>query len=100
METIPKKRIQESQFQLLFITIINLIADAVDHDGTFWGIRFPIGAPSFDRSIVYIIKKHLEGSGHPVLEASLERLYLAVVLPAVVVKTDRESIEHTIGFIL
>ena len=98
METIPKNRIHESQFQLLFITIINLIADAVDHDGTFWGIRFPVGAPSFDRPIVNIIKKYLEGSGHMVLHAGLERLDLAMVLPAVVIEADRELIEHTIGF--
>jgi hypothetical protein len=89
---------QDSKFQPLLIPVIYVVTDGVDHDGAFWGIRHPVRSFSFDQSIIYIVQDYLEGGGHPVLNAGLQGLDLTPVLLAVVGKTDREFIKHTIGF--
>jgi hypothetical protein len=91
---------QDRQFQMnfLFIPIKYIVADRIDHVRTFWGIRFPVIPLSFYQSPVYIIHEYLESSGHPVLHAHLQRLDLALVLPAVVVEADWKFIEHKVGF--
>jgi hypothetical protein len=90
--------LQDSQFQLLFIPVVYLVTNSVHHDGAFWGIRFPVGASSFDHTIVDMVEEYLEFGGHPVLEPGLQGLDLAVVLPAVVSEADRKFIKHTIAF--
>jgi hypothetical protein len=75
-----------------------MVTNGVHHDSTFWGIRFPFGASPFNGAIIDIIEEYLEGSGHPVLETGLQRLYLTAILPSVISKADRKFIEHTIDF--
>jgi len=75
-----------------------MIANFVHHDGTFWGIRFPGQASSFHQSIIYIVEKHLKGSGDPILDTGLQGLYLAVVTYAVVSEVDGEFVKHIPGF--
>jgi hypothetical protein len=96
--TIPMNKIQDSRFHPLFIPVVYVVTDRVDHDGAFWGIRFPVRSFSFDQTIIYIVQDHLEGGRHPVLKAGLQGPDLAPVLLAVVGKIDREFIKHTIGF--
>src|SRR5258708_7203893 len=95
---IPMNKIQESKFQPLLIPVVNMVTDDVDHDGAFWGIRLPVRSFSFVQSIIYIVQDYLEGGRHPVLKAGLQGPDLAPVLLAVIGKTDREFIKHTIGF--
>jgi len=75
-----------------------MVANFVHHDGTFWGIRFPGRPPSFYQSIIDIVEKHLKGSRDPVLDASLQGLYLTVVALAIVSEVDWEFVEHIPGF--
>lgn len=83
---------------LLFVPVVYMIANFVHHDGAFWGIRFPGRPSSFHQSIVYIVEKHLKGSGDPVLDTCLQGLYLAIVALAVVSEVDWEFVEHIPGF--
>jgi hypothetical protein len=68
------------------------------HDRAFWGIRFPVRPFSADETIIDIVQEDLEGSRDAVLKACLQGLDLAAVLLTVVVKINRELIEHKIGF--
>jgi hypothetical protein len=82
----------------LFVPVVNVIADDVDHDRASWGIRFPLGAASFDLAAVDVIEYDLEGGGDAMLDAGLQGLDLAAVLFAVVAELDGEFVEHTIEF--
>jgi len=95
---IPMNKIQESKFQPLLIPVVYVVSNHIYHYGAFWGIRFPVRSFSFDQSIIYIVQEDLEGGGHPVLKAGLQGLDLALVLPAIVGKADREFIKHKIRF--
>jgi hypothetical protein len=78
----------------LFVPIVNVVYDDVNHDGAFWGIRFPIGPFSFYQTTVGVIKHNLKTGGDAVLNAGLEGLDLAAILFAVVVEADGKFIEH------
>jgi hypothetical protein len=71
-----------------------MISDDVDHDGTFWGIGFPVGPPSPDISTIGIVQDDLEGRGDAMLDPGLKGFDLAVIADAVVCKLDRKFIEH------
>ena len=73
MDTFPMNRIQLSKCNplLIFIPAIYVVTNSVHHDSALWGICFPVGASSFHQSIIHIIKKHLKGGWHPILQASL-----------------------------
>jgi hypothetical protein len=75
-----------------------MIADDVYHDRAFWGIRFPVRPFSPDKTVVDIVQEYLEGGGDAVLNTGLQGLDEAAVSLAVVIKVDREFIEHKIGF--
>ena len=75
-----------------------MVTNRVHHDRTFWGIRFPIGASSFDQSVIHVVEEDLKTGGHSVLQTRLQGLDLAVILPSVVSKADRKFIEHTKEF--
>jgi hypothetical protein len=75
-----------------------MVTDNIDHEGAFWGIGFPVRAFSFNQSAVDIVEKYLEGSRLAILNAGLQRLDLALVLPAVIAERNRKSIEHKTGF--
>jgi hypothetical protein len=82
----------------LLIPVVNLVTDRIDHEGAFWGIRFPVRSPSFDQPIIHIIQDYLERGGHPVLKAGLQGLDLAAILFSIKGKVYGEFIKHTIGF--
>ena len=95
MVTMPINNPQDNQFQpVLFIPVKNVITDNVNHDGTFWGLRFPVLSSSFHQAAINVIEEHLENSRDPVLKAALQRFDLAVVVYTVIVKIDRESVKH------
>jgi len=75
-----------------------VITDDVHHDRASWGIRFPVGALSFDEAAVDIVEDDLEGGGDAMLDAGLQGLDLAAVLFAVVAELDGEFVEHAIEF--
>jgi hypothetical protein len=75
-----------------------MVTDDIDHDGAFWGIGFPVRSLSFDQPAVDIVEEYLEGSGFAILNAGLQGLDLAIVLPAVVTERDWKVIEHKTGF--
>jgi hypothetical protein len=77
-----------------------MISDNIHHDGAFWGIRFPVLAFPFDQSAIDIIKEDLEDRRDPVLKAALQGFDLAVIMFAVVVEADRESVKHRINFLV
>jgi hypothetical protein len=82
----------------LFIPVVNVITDDVYHDRASGGIRFPVGAFSFDEAAVDTVEDDLECGGDAMLDAGLQRLDLAAVLFAVVAELDGEFVEHTIEF--
>ena len=99
METMPINNTQDNQFQpVLFIPVKNVITDNINHDGTFWGIRFPVLSSSFHQAAINVIEEYLENSRDPVLEAALQGFHLAAVVYAVIVKIDRESVKHKLVF--
>ena len=71
-----------------------MITDNIDHDGTFWGIRFPVVTLSFYQSKIDIVKEYLEGSRLAVLKPGLQRPYLTEILTSVVCEPDGKLIEH------
>ena len=75
-----------------------MVADDVHHDRTFWGIRFPVRTPSFDKTAIDMIEEYLEGSGNAMLDTYLQGLDQAVVLNAVEPEVDGEFIKHKIVF--
>jgi hypothetical protein len=75
-----------------------VIPNDVHHDRAFRGIRFPVGALSFDEAAIDVVQDDLEGGGDAMLYAGLHRLNLAAVLFAVVVKVDGKFVEHTAEF--
>ena len=75
-----------------------MISNDIDHDSTFWGIRFPTITLPFHQSAVDIVEKYLEGGRLAVLQPGLQRLDLTKVLTAVVCKPDGKWIEHIIVF--
>jgi hypothetical protein len=82
---IPINRTQVSKSNpVLFIPVVNMISDDIDHEGAFWGIGFPVRAFSFNQSAVDIVEKYLEGGGFAILNARLQGFDLALVLPAVI----------------
>jgi hypothetical protein len=72
-----------------------VIPDNIYHDRAFRGIRFPVGALSFDEAAIGVVEDDLEGGRYAVLYAGLHRLDLAAVLFAVVVEADGKFVEHT-----
>ena len=79
---------------LIFIPAVNMVTNFVHHDRDFWGIRFPVRTSSFHQSIVDIIEKYLKGSRHPVLNASLQWLYLAMVVNTIIIELYGKLVEH------
>jgi hypothetical protein len=75
-----------------------MVSDNVDHDGTFWGIGFPVAPPSPDISTIGVVEDDLERRGNAVLDPRGEGFDLAVVADAVVCKLDRKFIEHKMRF--
>ena len=72
-----------------------MVPDNVHHDGTFWGIGFPVGSATADEAAVDIIQDDLEGRGNAVLHTGLEGFDLAAVADAVVGKMNGKFIKHT-----
>jgi hypothetical protein len=82
---------------LLFVPIVNMIAYNIHHDGTLWGIRFPVHPFHFDQPIVYVVQKDLEGSRPPAESSRQQRFDLAMIFLSIVVKRYGKLIEHMIG---
>lgn len=76
-----------------------MISYDVHHDRAFWGIGFPVGAPSADEATIDVIENDLEGRGNAMLEAGLQGLDLAIIADAIVCELDWKLIEHKKGFI-
>src|ERR1700754_4194263 len=83
---------------ILFVPIVNVISNYFHHDRTFWGIRFPVGSFSADQTVVNVVQKYLERSRNAVLKTCVEGLDQPAVALAVVIKIDREFIEHKMRF--
>lgn len=84
METMPINNNQCIQFHpILFIPLINAVANNIYHDRTFWGIRFPVFTSPFHLAAVDIVKKHLESRRNPVLKPAQQWFDLAIVMLAV-----------------
>jgi hypothetical protein len=83
---------------ILLIPIIYLVTNGINHEGTLWGISFPVNTFSFNKAAVDMVKKDLEGRWKPVLKTRLQRLDLAAVLFAVVIESDWKFVEHIIVF--
>ena len=81
----------------LFVPIVNMIAYNIHHDGTFWGIRFPVHPSHFDQPIIDVVQEDLEGSGPPAESARFQRFDLAAIFLSVIVKRNRKLIKHMIG---
>jgi hypothetical protein len=100
-QVIPKNRIQVNQSNpLLLIPVIYVVTDHFDHNGAFWGIRFPVHAFSFYQSVVDVIQEYLEGDRYTLLKPQLQGLDLAAVLSPVIVERDRKFVEHKVVIIL
>ena len=80
----------------LFVPIVNMIAYNVHHDGTLWGIRFPVHPFHSDQPIIDVVQEDLEGSGPPAESARFQRFNLAVVFLSIIVKRNWKFIEHKI----
>jgi hypothetical protein len=89
------KTTQVRKLTVLLIPIIYLVTDGINHEGTFWGISFPVNAFSFNEAAVDMVEKDLEGRWESVLKPRLQRLDLTAVLFAVVTEGDWKFIEHT-----
>ena len=81
-----------------FVPVVYMVTYNIYHDRAFWGIRFPVRPFSSDKPIIDIVQEDLEGSRDAVLKTGLQGLDQASVTLAVVIKIDREFIEHKIGF--
>jgi hypothetical protein len=86
---------QQRKLTVLLIPIVNLVTNSVNHEGTFWGISFPVNTFPFDEAAVDMVEKDLEGRWQSVLKPRLQRLDLTAVLFAVVPEGDWKFIEHT-----
>src|SRR6185312_13895824 len=84
----------------LFIPVIDAFADNFDHDRTFWGIRFPIDAPSFHQSTIHIVQEHLEQRGKSLLQPRGKWFDLSVILLSIITETDWKFVKHSFRFIL
>src|SRR5579863_8929852 len=72
-----------------------MVSDRLHHHRTFWGICFPLSPPPSDQTAIYMIKKNLERNGQPLLQPSVQRLDLTVVLSSVIAEGYRELVEHS-----
>ena len=98
-QIIPKNKTQLRKVKLvLLIPIVYLVTNSVNHEGTFWGISFPVYTFSFDEAAVDMVEKDLEGRWQSVLKPRLQRLDLTAVLFAVITESDWKSIEHIMVF--
>jgi hypothetical protein len=92
---IPKNKTQLRKVKLvLLIPIVYLVTNSLNHEGTFWGISFPVNTFSFDEAAINMVKKDLEGRWQSVLKPRLQRLDLTAVLFAVVTEGDWKFVEH------
>jgi hypothetical protein len=74
-----------------------MIAYNIHHDGTFWGIRFPVHPSHFYQPIIDVVQEDLEGSGPPAESARFQRFDLATIFLSIVVKRNGKLIEHMIS---
>jgi hypothetical protein len=86
---------QHRKLTILLISIVNLVANSVNHKGTFWGISFPVNTFPFDETAIDMVEKDLEGRWPSLLKPRLQRLDLAAIIFAVVTEGDWKFIEHT-----